>query len=179
MTTQDLKDRIQNLVRDIVAQKKNPEQTKDVSTKTNFEIINKFPKLHEVLVELLTEDYGLFIENVLWVAPKPATFRIVLKNNQYFFLINTERTWIAQVEGKKFYLLNISEEERAIKAIARLLRYGYQELPSETEAKATEPTPLTPSELPAELPPPSETPAPAGELAPTTPEEEIPPLPTA
>ena len=173
MTTKDLKDRIQNLVRDVIAQKKNPEQSKDVTVKTNFEMINKFPKLHEILIELLTEDYGLFIENVLWIAPKPTTFRIVLKNNQYFFLINTERTWIAQVEGKKFYLLNINEEERAIKAIARLLRYGYQELPSGTETKSTEPEPLTPSEIPSELPPPSETPAPA-ELAPTTPEEEIP-----
>ena len=34
------------------------------------------------------------------------------------------RSWIAQVEGKKYYLLNLPEEERAVEAIARILRYG-------------------------------------------------------
>ena len=32
--------------------------------------------------------------------------------------------WIAQVEGKKYYLLNLPEEEMATKSIARILRYG-------------------------------------------------------
>jgi len=148
MATNILKDKIKNIVRDAVLK-----TDQDQSTSTNkpespgFEIINSFPKLHDVLVDLLTEDYGLFVSNILWVAPKPTTFRITLKNNQYFFLINTERTWIAQVEGKKFYLLNIPEEERAIKAIARILRYGYQELPNSTTPKSTEPEPLSPAEI--------------------------------
>ena len=34
------------------------------------------------------------------------------------------RSWIAQIEGKKYYLLNLPEEERAVEAIARILRYG-------------------------------------------------------
>ena len=38
--------------------------------------------------------------------------------------MDTIRSWIAQVEGKKYYLLNLPEEERATDAIARLLRYG-------------------------------------------------------
>ena len=37
------------------------------------------------------------------------------------------RSWIAQIEGKKYYLLNLPEEERAVEAIARLLRYGTPE----------------------------------------------------
>ena len=37
------------------------------------------------------------------------------------------RSWIAQVEGKKYYLLNLPEEERAVEAIARILRYGAPE----------------------------------------------------
>ena len=37
------------------------------------------------------------------------------------------RSWIAQVEGKKYYLLNLPEEERAVEAIARILRYGSPE----------------------------------------------------
>ena len=34
------------------------------------------------------------------------------------------RSWVAQIEGKKYYLLNLPEEERAVEAIARILRYG-------------------------------------------------------
>jgi hypothetical protein len=31
---------------------------------------------------------------------------------------------MAEVEGKKYYLLNLGEEEMAMSAIARILRYG-------------------------------------------------------
>ena len=48
----------------------------------------------------------------------------LLKNDFNFYLIFTKTSWIAQVEGKKYYLLNLPEEERAIEAIARILRYG-------------------------------------------------------
>jgi hypothetical protein len=34
------------------------------------------------------------------------------------------RSWIAQVEGKKYYLLNLDEEEMAAKAVSRILAYG-------------------------------------------------------
>ena len=34
------------------------------------------------------------------------------------------RSWIAQVEGKKYYLLNLDEEEFAAQAISRILQYG-------------------------------------------------------
>jgi len=45
-------------------------------------------------------------------------------NGQSFYLIWNKRSWIAEVEGKKYYLLNLPEEEMATKAIARVLRYG-------------------------------------------------------
>jgi hypothetical protein len=37
----------------------------------------------------------------------------------FFYFIYTERSWIAQVEGKKYYLLNLNEEEQASESIAR------------------------------------------------------------
>ena len=49
-------------------------------------------------------------------------------------LTYTPRSWIAQVEGKKYYLLNLSEEEQAAQAIARMLAYGVTE--EKTEAGA-------------------------------------------
>ena len=89
-----------------------------------FPILAKFPTLKQVIINLLTKQYEDFIADIYWVAPRPTTFKIVLANKQYFYLIYTERSWIAQVEGKKFYLASLNEEERAAESIARILRYG-------------------------------------------------------
>ena len=72
----------------------------------------------------MTDQYGVFIKDIEWVAPKPTTFRIKLANNQYFYLTYGDKSWTAQVEGKKYYLLNIREEERAMESLARILKYG-------------------------------------------------------
>jgi hypothetical protein len=96
-----------------------------------FPVLLKFPKLKHTLISLLTDQYEIFITDIQWVAPRPTTFRIVLGNNENFILIYTDRSWIAQVEGKKYYLLNLSEEENAAQAIARILSYGSATLPGE------------------------------------------------
>jgi len=93
----------------------------------------KFPELKKVIVDLLTHEFDNFVASIDWVAPKPTTFRINLKNDFNFYLIFTKTSWIAQVEGKKYYLLNLPEEERAIEAIARILRYG---APGSADAEA-------------------------------------------
>jgi len=56
---------------------------------------------------------------------------------QKTYKANTERSWIAQVEGKKYYLLNLGEEEMAAESIARLLAYGAP-TPAEGEVPAEE-----------------------------------------
>jgi len=127
-----------------------------------FPVLAKFPKLKEVIIDLLTDQYGDFISDIWWVAPRPTTFKIMLANDQYFYLIYTERSWIAQVEGKKFYLASLNEEQRAAAAIARILRNGggaepdkdspVGEVPTGGETPADETTP----ELPAEETPPTE-----------------------
>ena len=89
-----------------------------------YDELTKFPELKAVIVDLLSADYGKFIDSIDWVAPRPTTFRINLLNSQSFYLIFNKRSWIAEVEGKKYYLLNLPEEEMASKAIARILRYG-------------------------------------------------------
>jgi hypothetical protein len=122
-----------------------------------FPVLAKFPKLKEVIMDLLTDQYGDFISDIWWVAPRPTTFKIMLANEQYFYLIYTERSWIAQVEGKKFYLASLNEEERAADSIARILRYGggaepdkeapSGEVPTGGETPADETSPETPEEL--------------------------------
>jgi len=117
---------------------------------TRFPVLVKFPTLKDVIVKLLTDQYELFLKDIEWVAPRPTTFRIILANDQPFYLIYTDRTWIGKVEGKKYYLLNLSEEQNCIEAIARILSYGAKPAPEKVEPEA--PTPETPTETPAETP---------------------------
>ena len=127
-----------------------------------FPVLAKFPKLKQVIMDLLTDQYGDFISDIWWVAPRPTTFKIILANEQYFYLIYTERSWIAQVEGKKFYLASLNEEERAAESIARILRYGGgaepdKEAPTgEVPTGGETPEDETVPETPEELTPPSE-----------------------
>jgi len=134
-----------------------------------FPVLAKFPKLKQVIMDLLTDQYGDFISDIWWVAPRPTTFKIILANNQDFYLIYTERSWIAQVEGKKFYLANLNEEERAADSIARILRYGGGAEPDKEEPVGEVPTG---GETPADETTPEATPeAPPAE---ETPEETVP-----
>ena len=102
-------------------------QLKSDAAAVEYDELTKFPELKAIIVDLLTHDFDPFVASIDWVAPKPTTFRINLKNDFNFYLIFTRTSWIAQVEGKKYYLLNLPEEERAIDAIARILRYGAPE----------------------------------------------------
>ena len=118
MTIDQFKEKIRMIVKKVYVPKKEDALVID------FEEFRTFPELRAIIVDLLTDNYGNFISSIDYVAPKPTTFRINLKNGQYFYLVWSERSWIAQVEGKKYYLLNLNEEERSIEAIARILRYS-------------------------------------------------------
>jgi hypothetical protein len=79
-----------------------------------------------------------------------------------FYLIYGKRSWIAQVEGKKYYLLNLPEEERAAMSIANILRYGAKAEEGAEGGAADLGAELPGAEAPAETPPaetPEETPA--------------------
>ena len=154
MDPQELKNRIKVLVKQVYSNRTiTPEEA------VQYDELTKFPELKAVLVDLLTPEYDSFLSSIDWVAPRPTTFRINLKNDQDFYLIYGKRSWIAQVEGKKYYLLNLPEEERAAEAIARILRYGVkdeegvdgdeggfeEEAPAEEPAnEETPPTEITP-----------------------------------
>jgi len=119
MTAAELREKIRLLVPTVVGNVKQAE-----AAAVEYDELTKFPELKAVIVDLLTHEFDNFIASIDWVAPKPTTFRINLKNDQDFYLIYSRTSWIAQVEGKKYYLLNLPEEERATEAIARILRYG-------------------------------------------------------
>jgi len=119
MTSEELKAKIKTIIPIVYNARKKVE-----SKAVEYDELTKFPELKEVIVDLLTADFDSFLASIDWVAPRPTTFRINLKNGEDFYLIYNKRSWVAQVEGKKYYLLNLPEEERATEAVARILRYG-------------------------------------------------------
>ena len=126
MTATELKDRIKSLARQVYQAKSvDIDSDKEVSIETEkFPILLQFSSLKDVLVDLLTKQYEIFVTDIQWVAPKPTTFRIVLANGENFMLVYNQRSWVAIVEGKRYYLLNLNEEESAVQSIARVLSYG-------------------------------------------------------
>ena len=119
MTASELKEKIKSLTKQVYNEK-----DKGEDAAIAYDELVKFPELKNIIIDLLTVDFDKFLESVDWVAPRPSTFRINLLNGENFILIFDTRSWIAKIEGKKYYLLNLDEEEMAAKATARLLSYG-------------------------------------------------------
>lgn len=133
-------EKIKVLAKTIYAEKSNPladaDDIKDQVTK--FPVIDKFPPLKKVMEDLFDFQYEPFVKDVEWVAPRPTTFRIKLVNGADFFLIyegkdGNKGLFIAQVSGKKYYLESLPEEQQASEAIARLLRYKFNDTGKEDE----------------------------------------------
>ena len=87
-------------------------------------ILQKYPSLKATLEDLMTNSFEDYITGIYVMAPKPTTFKVLLHNGQQFYLIYARDSYIAKISGKKYYLLNLGEEEYAIKAIADLLTMG-------------------------------------------------------
>jgi hypothetical protein len=149
MTASELRERIKLLVKQVY---KDNAKTDDAALA--YDELVKFPELKAVIVNLMTTDFDKFLESVDWVAPRPSTFRVNLLNGENFVLFYDPRSWIAQVEGKKYYLLNLDEEEMASKAVSRILTYG-----GKTETGAGAEVDGAEEIAPTENPTPEETPA--------------------
>ena len=149
MTQDELKEKIKVLVKQVYKPKTLKAQDTISLDAPKFPVLQKFPELKDIIVNLLTDQYEIFVTDIQWVAPKPTTFRIVLGNGEPFMLTYSPRSWVAQIEGKKYYLLNLSEEEAATEAIARVLAYGITEEKTEPGAEG-EAAAETSTEEPAE-----------------------------
>lgn len=157
MTKDELKEKIKILIKQVYKPTSNNniniDKPSEISLDSDkFPILFKFPPLKNAIETLLTAEYEPFITDIQWVAPKPLTFRIILTNGEMFYLIYTPKSWIAQIEGKKYYLLNIGEEEFACESLARLLYYGNQaaETPEEEPIEAPTEEPPAEEETPTE-----------------------------
>jgi hypothetical protein len=162
MTKNELKEKIKNLAKQVYSKDMpvnlDASSSVDLDVGETFPVLGKFPNLKKVIVDLFTEQYELFIEDIQWVAPKPTTFRIILANGESFFLHYTPRSWVATIEGKKYYLASIGEEQQAVQTLARILSYGQKaetDTETSTEVSAEEPS----AEEPATEEPAAEEPA--------------------
>jgi len=160
MTKNELKDKIKALVKQVY-QKDTPVNldsnvTIDLDVEA-FPVLGKFPDLKQIIIDLFTKQYELFISDIQWVAPKPTTFRILLANGESFLLHYTPRSWVATIEGKKYYLASLGEEEQSVQTLARILSYGQKEEPTETDTETDTEEPA--AEEPAAEEPAAEEPA--------------------
>jgi len=100
------------------------EQDGAVLKTSTQEILGKFPTVKKAIVSLFTNEFPEFITDVRWVVPKPSTFAIDLKNGQSFNLKWMGKGFQAQVEGKKYFLNNISDYQQALDKINNILKTG-------------------------------------------------------
>ena len=121
-------------------------------------IIQKYPSLDASLTDLLTPDYRDYITGIYVIAPKPTTFKILLHNGQEFYMIYGPRAYTVKVAGKKYNLINLNEEEFAIKAIAQLLELGMPPGSTGPENQSENETPAPNAEESATEAPPEEAP---------------------
>jgi hypothetical protein len=87
-------------------------------------MLGKFPSLKQAVESLLTNQYGEFVDEILWVAPRPSTFRVELKNKQNFILKWTGKGFEAQIQGKRYYINKLADFEQALDKLNELLKYG-------------------------------------------------------
>ena len=99
-------------------------QRQGINKYKEYKVLNHVPDLISILTDLMSANFNLFVRDIEWVSPKPPTFRVILENDQYFYLTDLGRSWVAEVEGKQYYLLNLGEEEMAMSRISKILRYG-------------------------------------------------------
>jgi len=123
MTKKELADKVRAAAQNIVSNNDKLETPTAAAFKYS-PMLEKFPKLQETLITLMSEDFTAFVDNIDWVAPRPTTFKITLKNFNTFHLIWGGTEFIARIAGTQYNLSNLGEEQRAIKSIQELLITG-------------------------------------------------------
>lgn len=117
-------------------------------------ILKKYKKLTSHLKTLMGDQFEEYLGGVFIVSGKPTTFKVLLKNGQYFYMVYMGKTYEANVLGKRYYLMNLGEIQMATMAISRILRYGNTNKakgPESEEGPRSEAMPEEPAtELPTE-----------------------------
>ena len=153
MTKKELADKVRAAARNVASRADKPENATPMALKYS-DMLFKFPKLQEILANLMSDEFTIFVENIEWVAPRPTTFKVILKNQNYFHLIWNVDNFIARVSGTNYTLSSLGDNERAIKAIQELLITGpiNPDKGSATASQELNPADEVPEETPVETP---------------------------
>ena len=88
MTKSELRDKIKTIAKQVWSpQNKSvdldmPSSGEISLDNETYPLLSQFPELKKVFIDLLTKNYNLFVEDIAWIAPRPTTFQVTLKNNQ-------------------------------------------------------------------------------------------------
>lgn len=145
------------------------------------ELTGKFPELERTLEKLMTDDYKTFIKTIDYVAPRPTIFRVLLNNDQSFFLKWMGDHFQAQIEGVRYELDNVAQFEQALDTLGDLFKYG--PVPDSQSQQITPPGEAPTGGaggvgIPTQIPTGEETPAEGEEEANAEEEEAIAAIPT-
>lgn len=88
------------------------------------EILGKFPTLKKAIIKLQTDQFKEFVDSIDWISPRPSSFRVNIKNGQYYILKWTGTGFEAQILGKRYYIDKIDEYQQALDKLARLYKEG-------------------------------------------------------
>ena len=121
MNKQEIRQLLEEVYFEVLEENLVKEETLKTSTQM---ILGKFPTLRDTIEKLLTKEYDHFIDEIHWVSPKPSTFKVQFKSGQSFILKWLGKGFQAQVEGKRFFLNNVSEYQSALDRINELLKNG-------------------------------------------------------
>ena len=110
---------LRTIIRDVAAKRLVPVEGNKY---TEYKLLQNHPEIIPILNDLMTPDFPMFVKDIEWLSPKPATYKVILENGQFFYLYDLERSWVAEIAGKKHYLLSLGEETMASNAISRLLK---------------------------------------------------------
>lgn len=88
------------------------------------DILSKFPTLKKTVIHLMTPNFEEFVEKVGWMSPKPSTFKVEFKNGQDLQLKWMGKGFQATVEGKRYFLNNVSEYQQCLDKIGAMLASG-------------------------------------------------------
>ncbi len=117
------------------AEEEAPEAGPETVLPDNMDILlNKFPTLKDVILDLHTRDYPEFVESIDWISPRPSAFRVNLTNGQYYILKWTGKQFEAQVQGKKYMLGSVADFQQALDKLSQL----YKEAPYEKSEEELE-----------------------------------------
>lgn len=126
-----LKEYIKRKIRSILNEKKLSEK-EDAKNLARIGLISKrFPSLKQSLEKLMSNSFAYYVKDISIISPKPTTFRVVLNNNLDFEMKYTNKTFVAKISGKKYYLLNVDESQEASESITELLSLS----PAQPEAE--------------------------------------------